>query len=71
MAIALSLLTAEVTRAPFDQLVCTFSANPKLHRITGNTLVEKVRFLVGLLSMESRVRGIHIQRCLPLSPSMD
>jgi hypothetical protein len=43
VAIALSLLTAEVTAPPFNRLVCTFSMRPELHLLQGSTLVEKAR----------------------------
>jgi len=42
VAIALSMLVAEVTAPPFNETVCTFSAQPQLHTIKGETLVEKV-----------------------------
>lgn len=42
VAIALSLLTAEVTKPPFNKIICTFSAVPELHLVKGETLVEKV-----------------------------
>lgn len=42
MAIALSLLVAELAAPPFNQLLCTFSATPQLHRVVGATLVDKV-----------------------------
>ncbi len=42
VAIALSLLTAEVTKPPFNKLICTFSAEPELHLVTGASLVEQV-----------------------------
>ena len=42
VAIALGLLTAEVSAPPFNQLVCTFSATPQLHHIKDGSLVEKV-----------------------------
>ena len=43
VSIALSLLLSELAAPPFDQLICTFSANPQLHRVTGDTLAERVR----------------------------
>ena len=42
VAIALSLLVAEVTAVPFNERVCTFSAKPQLHQIKGASLVSKV-----------------------------
>ena len=42
VAIALSLLVAEVTAAPFNETVCTFSAQPQLHTIKSESLVSKV-----------------------------
>ncbi|BDA46330.1 Uncharacterized protein L728 [Coccomyxa sp. Obi] len=42
VAIALSLLTAEVTKPPFNKLICTFSATPELHLVKGSSLVEQV-----------------------------
>eukprot|EP00891_Asterochloris_glomerata_P008284 jgi/Astpho2/8284/Aster-x0811 len=45
VAIALGLLTAEVSAPPFNQLVCTFSSNPELHHIKFGSLVEKVQDL--------------------------
>ena len=41
VAIALSLLLSELATAPFNQLICTFSATPQLHRVTGETLAER------------------------------
>ena len=51
VAIALSLLLSELAAPPFDQLVCTFSAKPQLHRVTGDTLAERVR--TGVLCLEA------------------
>ena len=42
VAIALGLLTAEVSAPPFNQLVCTFSEEPQLHHIKEGSLVDKV-----------------------------
>ncbi len=42
VAIALSLLTAEVTKPPFNKIICTFSSLPELHLVQGNTLMEQV-----------------------------
>ena len=42
VAIALGLLTAEVSAPPFNQLVCTFSEKPQLHHIKEGSLVDKV-----------------------------
>ncbi len=63
VSIALSLLLSELAAPPFDQLICTFSAKPHLHRVTGDTLAERVRavlhpdlslFLCSLASQLSR-----------------
>lgn len=48
VAVALGLLTAEVTAAPFNNLVCTFSASPVLHEVKGDKLTEKVCTQVSL-----------------------
>lgn len=42
VAIALSLLVAEVTAPPFNETVCSFSAQPQLHAIQEGSLVSKV-----------------------------
>ena len=42
VAIALSMLVAEVTAPPFNETVCTFSAQPQLHTLKGDSLVQKV-----------------------------
>ena len=42
MAVALSLLTAAVAEPPFNQLICTFSAQPQLHPVKGATLADQV-----------------------------
>ena len=42
VAIALGLLTAEVSAPPFNQLVCTFSEQPQLHLVKDGSLVDKV-----------------------------
>jgi hypothetical protein len=49
VAIALSILVAEVTAPPFNETVCTFSAQPQLHTIKGESLVEKVTMLLARL----------------------
>lgn len=54
VAIALGLLTAEVTAPPFNNLVCTFSSNPELHQIKGDSLVQKV-------VTDSTLHSLHIQ----------
>jgi len=48
VSIALSLLLSELAAPPFDQLICTFSAKPQLHRVTGDTLAERVRDVAGM-----------------------
>lgn len=46
VAVALSLLVAEVTAPPFNKTVCTFSSRPQLHAIKGDSLVSKVADMV-------------------------
>ena len=41
-AIALSLLTAELSNPPFNSQICSFSSNPALHKIDQPTLAERV-----------------------------
>jgi len=48
MAVALSLLVAELAAPPFKDIVCTFSHVPKLHQVVGATLADRVRELKGL-----------------------
>lgn len=45
VAIALSLLTAAVSKPPFDSFICSFSATPSLHKINQPTLKEKIAFV--------------------------
>ncbi|KAG0197639.1 hypothetical protein BGX28_008861 [Mortierella sp. GBA30] len=45
VAIALSLLLAQLCRPPFNQLVLTFSESPEVHRIPEGSLREKVESL--------------------------
>ncbi|KAG0044172.1 hypothetical protein BGZ83_010581 [Gryganskiella cystojenkinii] len=45
VAIALSLLLAQLSQAPFNQLVLTFSATPQVHRIPEGSLVDQVESL--------------------------
>ncbi|KAI9555300.1 hypothetical protein GHT06_017815 [Daphnia sinensis] len=47
-AIALSLLTAELSNPPFKNHVCTFSANPSLQIVNQSTLKEKVSFVMNM-----------------------
>ena len=44
-AIALSLLTAELSQPPFKNYICTFSSSPQLHVIDQPTLKEKAAFV--------------------------
>lgn len=44
VAIALSILTSEVSAPPFNGLICTFSNEPKLQVVNHKTLREKVSF---------------------------
>ncbi|CAI5952609.1 unnamed protein product [Closterium sp. NIES-64] len=43
VAIALSLLVSEVSSEPWKNHLITFSAQPTIHRVQGETLVERVR----------------------------
>jgi len=43
-AIALSLLTAALSRPPFNDIICTFSASPQLQFVNQPTLKEKIEF---------------------------
>ena len=45
VAIALSLLTAQLSKPPFNDVVCTFSSQPELHKIPNGTLLEQVNSL--------------------------
>ena len=45
MAIALSLLVAEVAGPPFHNTVMTFSSTPELHAVQGASLAQKVRLI--------------------------
>lgn len=45
MAIALSLLVAEVAGPPFHNTVMTFSSTPQLHAVQGASLAQKVRLM--------------------------
>ncbi|GJJ76878.1 hypothetical protein EMPS_09237 [Entomortierella parvispora] len=45
VAIALSLLLAQLSHPPFNRLILTFSANPKVHRVPEGTLMEQVASL--------------------------
>ncbi|KAF9421933.1 hypothetical protein BGZ94_008711 [Podila epigama] len=42
VAIALSLLLAELSEPPFDQVILTFSANPQIYKVEPGSLVDKV-----------------------------
>ena len=59
VAIALGLLTAEVSAPPFNQLVCTFSEEPQLHHIKEGSLVDKVGWQGLGLSTEPALRAAH------------
>ncbi|RWR78825.1 hypothetical protein CKAN_00737700 [Cinnamomum micranthum f. kanehirae] len=45
VCVALGLLTSELSEEPWRGNVITFSANPQLHRIQGETLQEKAAFI--------------------------
>lgn len=45
VAIALSLLTAALSKPPFNSVICTFSHSPSLQKIDQATLQEKVSFV--------------------------
>ena len=45
VAIALSLLTAALSKPPFDNFICSFSESPSLHLVNQPTLKEKVSFV--------------------------
>ncbi|KAF9183642.1 hypothetical protein BGZ50_004115 [Haplosporangium sp. Z 11] len=45
VAIALSLLLAQLSRPPFNQLMLTFSEAPQIHRVKEGSLMEKVQSL--------------------------
>ena len=45
VAIALSLLVAEVAGPPFHNTVMTFSSTPQLHAVQGASLAQKVRLI--------------------------
>jgi hypothetical protein len=45
VAIALSLLTAALSKPPFDNFICSFSQRPSLHLVNQPTLKEKVSFV--------------------------
>lgn len=47
-AIALSLLTAELSKPPFRNHICTFSASPSLQIVNQTTLKEKVSFVMNM-----------------------
>ncbi|XP_057368806.1 uncharacterized protein LOC130689883 [Daphnia carinata] len=47
-AIALSLLTAELSNPPFKNHVCTFSSSPSLQIVNQATLKEKVSFVMNM-----------------------
>ena len=45
VAIALSLLTAALSKPPFSNFICSFSESPSLHLVNQPTLKEKVSFV--------------------------
>jgi len=45
VCVALGLLVSELTDDPWRGRVITFSEHPEIHRITGDTLSEKVNFI--------------------------
>ncbi|KAG0046211.1 hypothetical protein BGZ89_005373 [Linnemannia elongata] len=45
VAIALSLLLAQLSRPPFNRVVLTFSANPSIHLIKEGSLIDQVQSL--------------------------
>ncbi|CAI5488199.1 unnamed protein product [Closterium sp. Naga37s-1] len=48
VAIALSLLVSEVSSNPWKNHLITFSAQPRIHHVQGETLVERVRSTQGM-----------------------
>ena len=48
VAIALSLLTAALSKPPFQSYICSFSEKPSLHKIDQPTLKEKVSYLMDM-----------------------
>ncbi|CAI5471410.1 unnamed protein product [Closterium sp. Yama58-4] len=48
VAIALSLLVSEVSSDPWKNHLITFSAEPEIHHVQGETLVERVRSTQGM-----------------------
>ena len=53
VAIALSLLVADVTAPPFNETVCTFSAQPQLHAIQEGSLMAKVPSHLGACNSDT------------------
>ena len=45
VSVSLGLLLASVTKAPWGNHLITFSGDPRFHKIQGNTLEEKARFI--------------------------
>lgn len=45
VCVALGILVSELSEEPWKGKVITFSVNPELHRVEGETLVEKSRFV--------------------------
>ncbi len=48
VAMALGMITSQLTSPPFTNTCITFSAEPEIHNITGNTLQERVKSLTGM-----------------------
>lgn len=44
VCIALGLLVAELSEEPFKDHICTFSCNPEIHLVQGETLAERYKF---------------------------
>lgn len=48
VAIALGLLVSEISEEPWKGQLITFSANPQMHQVRGETLAEKYNFVQGM-----------------------
>ncbi len=48
VAIALSLLIAQLNDEPWNNMICTFSVKPEFHVIQGNTLEQKIQDIQGM-----------------------
>ena len=63
VAIALSLLTAALSKPPFDSFICSFSETPSLHLVNQPTLREKVSFVQHMdwgMNTNMQVKCYHI-----------